>query len=105
MTETAEARDGMSRLATLAATDPAFRAKLLEHGPSVLAELGLTVPAGVTFKIIEDTPAVIHFVLPALRTEEMFDAQLDQVAGGGDMPSDAIINILIKKLLEESGKS
>ncbi|MFG1188447.1 NHLP leader peptide family RiPP precursor [Xanthobacter flavus] len=105
MTETAEARGGMSRLATLAATDPAFRARRLEHGPSVLAELGGTVPPGVTVKIIEDTPTVIHFVLPALRTEELLGAQLDQVVGGSDTPSDVINTIFIKKLMEKSGKS
>ena len=44
--------------------DPAFKAKLIANPEAVLKEAGMTVPGGVTVKVVENTETHRHFVLP-----------------------------------------
>lgn len=66
-----------------ASTDPDFKARLLADPDPILAQLGVTPPTGTRLKIIEDTEAVTHMVLPRPPTgDELSDAELERVAGG-----------------------
>ena len=60
--------------------DPAFKAKLLADPRATLAEAGVTIPAGATVKVLEDTLTHLHFVLPPKPTGQLSDEALDKVA-------------------------
>ena len=60
------ASDLQSRLASRAASDPTFRQQLLSDPNSAIQdELGLTVPAGINVKVVQDTADTAYVVLPA----------------------------------------
>jgi len=61
--------------------DPAFKAKLIANPGAILKEAGVTVPAGVTLKVVENTDTHFHLVLPAKPTGELSDESLDKAAG------------------------
>ncbi len=64
-------------------SDAAFKAKLLANAAEALTPLGITLPAGVTFRFVEDTSTVRHVVIPAPIGEgELADGDLDRVSGG-----------------------
>jgi hypothetical protein len=67
--------------------DPAFKAKLIANPEAVLKEAGMTVPGGVTVKVVENTETHRHFVLPPKPTGQLSDEALDDAAGGGCGPS------------------
>src|SRR5271154_4743149 len=62
--------------------DPAFKAKLLADPHAALEGAGISVPAGVTVKVVENTDTHVHFVLPPKPTQELSDEELDKVAAG-----------------------
>ena len=61
-------------------SDEVFRKRLLSDLAAVLEAEGMEVPAGVTLKVVEDTGAVRHLVLPAAK--RLDDESLDAVTGG-----------------------
>ncbi|TWB15513.1 putative ribosomally synthesized peptide [Nitrospirillum amazonense] len=65
--------------------DDAFKARLLADPAAVLTAEGVEVPAGITFRVVEDTAVTQTLVLPA-RPTEMSDADLGGVAGGRPVP-------------------
>jgi Nitrile hydratase, alpha chain len=70
--------------------DDAFRQELLANPKAVLHhELGMTLPPGVSIQVHEDTPTILHLVLPmkppAGEPVGLSDAQLDEEAAGKDM--------------------
>jgi hypothetical protein len=62
--------------------DPAFKAKLVADPKAVLQEAGMTFPADVTVRVVEDTETHSHFVLPPKPTGVLSEEALDHVAGG-----------------------
>jgi hypothetical protein len=67
--------------------DDAFRQELLANPKAVLErELGMTLPRGVSIQAHEDTPTILHLVLPMAGGDsqpvELSDAQREQAAGG-----------------------
>ncbi|MEO7236961.1 MAG: NHLP leader peptide family RiPP precursor [Lapillicoccus sp.] len=76
------------RLTARAASDPAFRRRLVDdpHG-AVHDELGVTLPTGVTMTVVEETSDHLFLVLPVTSsgdaTSDLSDTQLSGVAGGG----------------------
>jgi Nitrile hydratase, alpha chain len=69
--------------------DETFRQALLSNPKAVIErELGITIPAGVTIAVHQDTPTTLHFVLPMQEPgpagEELSDAELEQAIGGVD---------------------
>ena len=62
--------------------EPAFKAKLIADPQATLKEAGVTVPAGVTVKVVENTDAQFYFVLPPKPAGQLSDEALDSVAGG-----------------------
>lgn len=77
----------MSNLAhviTACSKDPALKAKLMANPAAVLAEHGVKVPAGMTVKVLENTPKLYHLVLPnvASGSGKLSDEELAAAAGG-----------------------
>jgi len=61
--------------------DDAFRQEVLANPTTVLGrELGITLPPGVSVQVHEDTPTILHLVLPrkpaVAGLRELSDAQL-----------------------------
>ena len=72
-----------AKLVRRAWNDPEFKARLIANPGAALTEAGVPVPPGVAIKVVEDTGALMHLVLPP-REEAgaMGDEALDLVAGG-----------------------
>lgn len=82
--------DAQQQIIDRAEADPGFRSRLLENPKAAVQEqFGITVPADISVRIIEEKPGEAILVLPAKRTgvgTELSDADLDRVAGGTDSP-------------------
>jgi hypothetical protein len=73
-----------SQLVARAWADPAFKARLLTDPAGVLKENGMLVPAGITIKVVENTPKVLYLTLPLPPApEELSAEELHRAAGGG----------------------
>ncbi|MEA1672136.1 NHLP leader peptide family RiPP precursor [Nitrospirillum sp. BR 11163] len=70
-----------SRIIAKAWADDAFKARLLADPIAVLRAEGVEVPAGITFKVVEDSATVQTLVLPP-KPADLSDEDLDKVAGG-----------------------
>ena len=71
------------QLVARAWAEPAFKAKLLADPAGVLKENGLTPPAGITIKVVENTDKVLNLVLPVKPApQELSEEELHRVAGG-----------------------
>ncbi len=75
-----------ARIIARAWRDPAFKKKLAADPKPVLAEAGISVPAGVTVSVLEDSDTHFHLVLPA-KPAALSDAQLDAIAAGDSDPT------------------
>lgn len=66
-------------------TDPDYKAKLLSDPHAALADVGVSVPAGTTVKVIENTADTKHIVLPMSPTEmgEVSLEELERVLQAG----------------------
>ena len=62
--------------------DPAFKAKLLADPKAVLSEAGVMFPTDVALRVVEDTAAHFHLVLPPKPTGALSEEALDHVAAG-----------------------
>lgn len=75
----ADRRAGLDRLVEVfqrATSDTAYRQAFRSDPVRVLAEAGLQVPEGITYRIMENTPDCIHIVLPPLIPEEELGGEL-----------------------------
>jgi hypothetical protein len=61
--------------------DDDFKSRLLSDPKAVMREHGLELPAGAEIRVVEDTPEVRHFVLPASPTGDLSEEELSPVAG------------------------
>ena len=52
------------RIVARAWGDPAFKARLLADPAGVLKDYGLLPPRGWQLKVVENTPKVVHLILP-----------------------------------------
>ena len=76
------ARELEAEITARAAEDEGFRARLLADPKDVIeGEYGLTVPAGYTVEVHEETATAGHLVLPP--TSRIPESELAAVAGGG----------------------
>ena len=71
-----------SQIVAKAWADGKFKQRLLADPAAVLKEHGITLPAGVTVAVLENTDKVLHLVLPAASQGELSEADLEKVAGG-----------------------
>ncbi|MEA1648114.1 NHLP leader peptide family RiPP precursor [Nitrospirillum sp. BR 11164] len=69
------------RIIAKAWADEGYKARLLADPAAVLTAEGLDLPAGTTFRVVEDTATVQTLVLPA-RPADLSDDDLDRAAGG-----------------------
>ena len=68
-----------------AVKDADFRERLLKDPrAAIVNELRIDVPENVTFQVHENSPTVVHIVLPALE-RDLSEKELARIAGGGDL--------------------
>ncbi len=73
-------------IAGFASKNPEYRQALIAKPREVVgAQMGAQIPASVKVTIIEEKPDEFHVILPyvAKEGEELSDADLEAVAGGG----------------------
>jgi hypothetical protein len=72
-------------LAEFAAKNPQYRQALRKNPKKLLAaQMNQDLPANLKVKVVEDTADTVHLVLPlAAKGDELSDADLEAVAGGG----------------------
>jgi nitrile hydratase alpha subunit len=64
-------------------SDPGFKEKLIRQPRAVAQEYGIQLPPGLEVRVVENTPSLVHLVLPAKPAGKLLtDEQLDDVAGG-----------------------
>lgn len=51
-------------------SNPELKRRFLTEPAAVLVEQGITVPAGISFKVLEDREDLRHIVLPFVKPEE-----------------------------------
>ena len=61
--------------------DDTFKAALVANPKAVMREHGLEPSASAEVRVVEDTPEVRHFVLPASPSGELSEEELSPVAG------------------------
>ena len=61
--------------------DEAFKQRLLDNPVETLAAEGMSVPEGVTIRVVEDSARALTLVIPA-KPDVLSDDQLADVAGG-----------------------
>jgi hypothetical protein len=80
------------RVIDRASRDPQFRQELLQNPlPALKQELGVTIPANIDIRVVEETPSMLYLVLPpetAAPGRELSDRELEQVAGGWSNPTE-----------------
>jgi hypothetical protein len=69
--------------------DEAFKQRLLADPAGTLNAEGVTVPAGVSVRVVENTAQVVHLVIPCSSTE-LSDQEISQMAGGASIESQYI---------------
>jgi len=79
-----EQQNPMGKIIAKALQDDAFKQQLIADPAAALKAEGVTVPEGITLKVVQDTESVKHLVLPAVGAGELSDEDLDAVAGGED---------------------
>ena len=72
----------MGKIIAKAWADEAYKQRLTDNPANVLNEEGVPVPEGMTVKIVENTPALFHVILPQKSDGGLTDAMLDDAVGG-----------------------
>ncbi len=86
MTDSGDQRIAYAKVVARAWSDEAYRDRLSEDPAKTLIEAGVEVPSDVEIKIVQNTPSVRHFVLPAPPPEgELMEEDLEKVAGGSQV--------------------
>jgi hypothetical protein len=82
--EQSQVMDMYNRMVAKCWADAGFKARLLASPAEVLKVEGVELPAGIEFRIVENTPTVQYWVLPLPPKEagELDDEQLSRVSGG-----------------------
>jgi Nitrile hydratase, alpha chain len=76
------ANSALAKVGERARTDASFKEELLSDPIGVLATAGVQVPKGVNIKVVENTPTLVHLVLPSLPQGQLSEQDLKAVAGG-----------------------
>ena len=77
-----EQQQAMGKIIAKAWADEAYKLRLINNPADVLKEEGVPVPEGITLKVVENTPALFHILLPQNPECELTDEQLDAASGG-----------------------
>ena len=62
--------------------DPEFKARALRDPHQALMEMGVDPPADFEVAVLADAPSLQHWVVPVESDDELFEADLEAVAGG-----------------------
>lgn len=80
--------DPQQQVIDQAMSDPGFRNRLLQDPKAAIQEqLGISIPASVSLRVVEEQPGEVVLVLPAGTMQsgaQLSDADLEGVAGGED---------------------
>jgi len=79
---TAEQAATLQRIVAKAWADDGFKAALLADAPAALAAEGVTLPAGLKLRVVENTATDVTFILPPRPGDTLPDEALGDVAGG-----------------------
>ncbi len=85
----------MGKLISRCWMDEAFKQRFITDPAAVMREAGLSLPAGVEFKVVENTDKINYVLLPVQPTELSYE-QLDAVAGGDRSLSPWLTSIYIE---------
>ena len=85
--KTKDTAAGYGKIIAKAWRDPSFKARLIADPQGTLKQAGVSLPAGLTVKVVENTDTHMHFVLPPKPTGQLSDEALDAAAGGDWVPS------------------
>ncbi|MET0702792.1 MAG: NHLP leader peptide family RiPP precursor [Mycobacterium sp.] len=79
--------DMYSKVIAKAWADDAYRQRLSNDPGGILADAGITAPAGVEVRVVENTPTVVHLVVPAAPGDgEISEEAIGQISGGTGGP-------------------
>lgn len=73
---------GYQEVISRAWSDPDFKARLKSDPAGVLRAAGVPLPKGMRIEVVENTPEVMHMVLPLAPEDADFDVVLPAKAGG-----------------------
>ena len=62
--------------------DEALKARFMSDPKAVLAEYGMDVPDGMDVKVVENADDCVHITMPASRSGDLSDDELEKAAGG-----------------------
>jgi hypothetical protein len=83
MSSLADRTSAQSRLVERAASDSAFRSRLLADPAAAISdELGAPLPDGLEIEVVEETAGKLYLVLPASADSAISDEDLDAISGG-----------------------
>ena len=63
-------------------SDPAYKARLVADPRAALAEVGISAPEKLNFKVVENTDDLVHLILPPPPSGELSEESLALVSGG-----------------------
>jgi Nitrile hydratase, alpha chain len=85
-TEKVSFESQLEKVFTKAWADPKYKARLISDPRAALVEAGVSLPAGLDFKVVENTNKLVHLILPPPPSAEMsgtekesFESQFEKV--------------------------
>lgn len=84
MTDQKELSTVWSKIIRKAWTDEAFKQRLLAHPHDVIKEYKIEIPSNINIKIVEAPLNTKLILLPPKQKEEISEAELDKISGGGN---------------------